>query len=550
MKLMLLFNTLKYLKLVQIFYRIKKNIYTVKYDPNGKAIKRRDLNKNINFIFKKSTFNFQTKDFTILNLTKSFKYFEWNFSDFPYLWRYNFYYFNFINSKEGIGNETFIHKFLIDWIDNDPYQVSMEPYPCSLRIVNLIKWSINNSINDKKIIRSIANQSRCLFKNLEYHLLGNHLIANAKALIFAGIFFDDHESDKWFEKGSKILIQEIPEQILSDGGYFELTTMYHNIVLEDLLDLYEIASKYKAKDKSTVLLDILNQNIQKMLDWSRLMRHHDGEIPFFNDSCIGISESFDNLLKFTNRLGIKTNLENSSKKYKEIEFHNLNKSGFIKVKTSNYLTILDIGDIGPEYLPGHAHADSLSFELSTLEGRVFVNGGTSTYENGPLRLTERSTSNHNTLELNNMNSSEVWSSFRVANRAKTFNKNILDGENYCFVEGEHDGYKRLRNKPIHYRGWKCYKDKLVIRDHIKYINSKNSHYLAKIKFILHPDVLVKKIHDNSYQLFIKNKKIIFNVNNNISYLEDIYYGVEFNKRIKSKAICVQTNYKSKVEIKF
>ena len=38
--------------------------------------------------------------------------------------------------------------------------------------------------------------------------------------------------------------RELPEQILADGGHFELSPMYHALVLEDLLDLVNIARRY------------------------------------------------------------------------------------------------------------------------------------------------------------------------------------------------------------------------------------------------------------------------------------------------------------------
>ena len=48
--------------------------------------------------------------------------------------------------------------------------------------------------------------------------------------------------------------------------------------------------------------------------------------------------------------------------------------------TRNEAVVLcDIGRIGPDYLPGHAHADTLSFELSLAGERVIVNSGISEY---------------------------------------------------------------------------------------------------------------------------------------------------------------------------
>ena len=55
-------------------------------------------------------------------------------------------------------------------------------------------------------------------KKIEWHILGNHLFANAKALVFAGLFFQGKEANAWLVKGSRILSNEVPEQILPDGG--------------------------------------------------------------------------------------------------------------------------------------------------------------------------------------------------------------------------------------------------------------------------------------------------------------------------------------------
>ena len=82
--------------------------------------------------------------------------------------------------------------------------------------------------------------------------------------------------------------------------------------------------------------------------------------------------------------------------------------------------LIDVAPIGPDYLPGHAHADTLSYELSLYGKRVLVNSGTSRYGSGPKRDWERSTAAHNTVEVDGQSSSETWSGFRVARRAYPF----------------------------------------------------------------------------------------------------------------------------------
>ena len=57
----------------------------------------------------------------------------------------------------------------------------------------------------------------------------------------------------------------------------------------------------------------------------------------------------------------------------------LESSGYSRVDLDNLVTLIDRSNVGPDYLPAHAHADTLSFELSLFGKRVIVNSGTSLY---------------------------------------------------------------------------------------------------------------------------------------------------------------------------
>jgi uncharacterized heparinase superfamily protein len=61
------------------------------------------------------------------------------------------------------------------------------------------------------------------------------------------------------------------------------------------------------------------------------------------------------------------------------------------------VALLDVAPIGPDYLPGHAPADTLSFELSVFGQRLLVNSGTSCYGASLERLRQRATAAHNTV---------------------------------------------------------------------------------------------------------------------------------------------------------
>ena len=83
------------------------------------------------------------------------------------------------------------------------------------------------------------------------------------------------------------LEREIPEQILTDGGHFERSPMYHAIILEDVLDLINLARAYPGTVPERVA-ECWRLTAERMLYWLSAMVHPDGEIAFFNDAALGI----------------------------------------------------------------------------------------------------------------------------------------------------------------------------------------------------------------------------------------------------------------------
>jgi uncharacterized heparinase superfamily protein len=142
--------------------------------------------------------------------------------------------------------------------------------------------------------------------------------------------------------------------------------------------------------------------------------------------------------------------------------------------------VVDVGNIGPDYIPGHSHSDTFSFVLY-IDGKPFiVDTGTSTYETCERRLIERSTASHNTVQVDSQEQSEVWGSFRVARRA--YVQGIVETENT--VAASHTGYERIG--AYHRREFSFDHRRIVITDTVE---SQGPHECrACIHF--HPDVAV------------------------------------------------------------
>lgn len=403
---------------------------------------------------------------------------QWNDPAKPKLWLYNLHYFDDLCAAADSAHHQLQRDFLDRWIaENTRGQgIGWEPYPVSLRIANWIKWALAGAKLEQHWLDSLAQQARWLSRHLEWHLLGNHLLANAKALVMAGLFFDGPEADGWLAKGLAIYARELPEQILSDGGHFELSPMYHAIILEDLLDLINAARTYgRANDR--IFRDMPDVTA-RMRHWLAAMTHPDGGLSFFNDAAFGIAPSRAALEAYAERLRLPPTTEPGE------GVHHLGASGYVRVNQGDLVAILDLAAVGPDYIPGHAHADTLSFELSLGRERILVNGGTSTYETGRLRETQRATRSHNTVEIGGGNSSDVWASFRVGRRARVRDVSIVRKDGAIVVSAMHDGYRHLRGRPMHRRTWTFEAEALSIRDEI--LGSSPSEGIAR--FILNPAV--------------------------------------------------------------
>ena len=386
----------------------------------------------------------------------------WDDPQMERLWRYNLHYFDDLNALAATQRAPAHRALVTRWIAENPpgHGTGWEPYPASLRIVNWIKWFVSadaaGGVAEPAWLDSLAAQTRWLRDRLEWHLLGNHLFANAKALVMAGLYFDGAEAQAWLARGLAILERELPEQILADGGQFERSPMYHALALEDLLDLLNLIGARAAADSpARALAPMLRETAARMLHWLRCLTHPDGTLGLFNDSADGIAPGIAELERCAAALAITAPQPQSG-------LTHLADSGYIRASQGGAVLLADVALIGPDYLVGHAHADTLSFELSIGTHRVVVNGGTSCYGLSAQRLRERGTAAHSTVEVAGQNSSEVWSGFRVGRRARPMGLKVQGTRISC----AHDGYRHLPGAPLHHRTWELDDGALRVEDHL------------------------------------------------------------------------------------
>lgn len=523
-RLPLFFNTIKYLRPKQIGYRLYYGIRNRFFKKNYDKL----VTSEVMPLIWKNSFYYPVsyigeKNFSFLNLQYTFENeINWNVPNFGKLWTYNLNYFDFLN-QEHIKTEEGLN-LINDYVKNDlGLKDGKEPYPISLRGINWIKFLSGNNIKDKRINQVLYNHYQILANNIEYHLLGNHLLENGFSLFFGACYFKD---EVLYGKAKKILTDELEEQILIDGAHFELSPMYHQIMLHRLLDCIQLAELNRWKKDN--LLSSLKDTASKMLSWLEAITFKFGTIPMVNDSTYGIAPSSEQLFEYAKKIGIHW----SSVK--------LSDSGYRMFKLKTYELFVDVGNVGPTYQPGHAHADTFSFELHVNKKPIIVDSGISTYEKNAKRQLERETASHNTVKIGNQEQTQVWGGFRVAKRAKIVN--LVEEEN--FLSATHDGYK---NKGIlHTRKFLVEEDKVAINDSL----SKKTDEVQIAFFHLHPNVKNLKIGENEIELCDEHIRMVFS-DHLIKIGKETYdYALGFNKTTQAQKIKVffKTTLETRIHI--
>lgn len=474
-RLILYSNTVRYLRLSQVIWRIR-NVFPRRLDRSFPDAKPRDRNGHLVVPLRRKATMISEDTFRFLNEERSVAIRSgWSTEDVSLLWLYNLHYFDDLNAADHY-DRTDWHKSLIEnWVAvcKPANSLGWDPYPTSIRIVNWIKRDLAEPILTHASRRSLFLQARWLRQNIEYHLLANHLWMNAKALLFAGLYFQGNEASRWRACALRILQEQLNEQVLDDGGHFERSAMYHSLFVEDILDILNINNAYGLENDVEWL-----EAATRMLDWLAVMSHPDGEIVLFNDAAIGIAGTLDMLEQYSSRLGVVRGRVDMK------VVQELSETGYIRVDLGEFSLFIDVAPIGPDYQPAHGHADTLGFELSIGKNRVLVDGGTSCYGVTEERLRQRGTAAHNTITIDGLDSSEVWSGFRVARRARVRELNVVEKDSCITITAKHDGYARLPGKPIHKRTWVVTPNSITILDEIQGSGTRD----IKQFLHFHPDI--------------------------------------------------------------
>ncbi len=444
-KAKLVFNTVKFLKLKQIinqvFIRLRPKERFEKYYKSD--VKYNDyrfwaecLDAEEEYCERFRPDELLDDRLTLLHDTVLFN--RWHYSDKDHLWNFNVHYLEYLvplaSKWKKTGEERYRNKLndiLSSWYQKGSREDdSNQPYTISMRIVNLLV--VADSVDDKRaLFNSIYAQYRFLLNHQEKHLLGNHYFENLKAIVICSLVFGENNI---YEKYIRKLISESQEEITEDGLHYEMSLMYHKIILEDLI---RVASALRQAKKPE--LHQITDLISKMLSALFSLEYGINRTPLFNDAGNNVSKSTAALLETCRgEFGITPQKKDTV-------------SGYYKLYDGKLALIVDCGELAPSYMPGHAHCDCLSFELYYDGEPLITNSGTFQYQ-GNYRNYYRATEAHNTVLINDHQQSELWGEHRCARRligikgSKKANEIIGEYRNY--LGEKHQRIIMLKNSTL------------------------------------------------------------------------------------------------------
>ncbi len=341
----------------------------------------------------------------------------WNLADRTALWNYNLHYFEYLfpllHAWRTEGDPRYLNKtveMITGWIQSNPKgtQPAWAPFTTALRIVAWISYYAyaGEALPEETrtlFLSSLHEQYRHLAGRLEKDVLGNHYFEDLKSLVLASLFFQDEPVLEW---ALSLLKEECKEEILLDGMHFELSPMYHKIIFEGLLRVTAALRGAGRKDGE------LEKYLPAMLDAAFSLEEGLDRVPLFNDCGNNVAKSLAALMQTAETVfGLTPRFCNQLPTAGYYIFRRT--AGERRLKL-----IVDAGQPGPAYIPGHAHCDAMSYELFCDGEPVAVNCGTFAYQCSE-RAFYRGTAAHNTVMVNGTEQSQCWSAFRLARRSST-----------------------------------------------------------------------------------------------------------------------------------
>jgi glycosyltransferase involved in cell wall biosynthesis len=409
--------------------------------------------------------------------------------------------------------ETFVAQ-LNSWMDQNPPKLGIS-WASSLEVaLRSISWlwafhyfknsAALDSQTFKRAVKFLYLNAGHLETYLSTYFSPNtHLTGEALGLFYLGTLLPEFKpAERWRDTGQRILLEQLQRQVKPDGVYFEQSSYYHRYTTDFYAHLL-ILSRANGNRLSVVV----EEKLIALLDHLMYITRPDGTSPLFGDDDGGRLVSLDRrpandfratlstgavlfgrgdykfvagklseeTLWLLGVAGVRTfdqirvqEPEQQSKVFPDGGYYVLRDGWHPR---ANYL-LFDCGPHGAANC-GHAHADALAIEVVASGRSMLVDPGTLTYTGSKeQRDLFRGSSAHNVLLVDGESSSLPAGPFSWQTIANCELRSWINKRRFDYVEGRHDGYKRLPDPASHTRSILFLKnDYWLIRDRVSSVGT-------------------------------------------------------------------------------
>jgi hypothetical protein len=243
------------------------------------------------------------------------------------------------------------------------------------------------------MVKSMVEHARQLVK---YPTTANWLTMECNGLMHVGVLFPEFkEAEQWREVATDRLLVELDKQVYPDGAQIELSTMYHQVSLDNFSMAWEVANV-----NGIAMPESYVAKMERMFDYNLYASMPNGYLPGLNDA--GLTnvkgQARKGLTYFPDRkdyLWLATLGKEGTKP--AVDSIALPFSGHIIMRSgwdadARYM-LFDAGPFGY----GHQHEDALSFVIYAYGKYMLIDPGNYPYDSSQWRKYVLSTRAHNTI---------------------------------------------------------------------------------------------------------------------------------------------------------
>lgn len=317
-----------------------------------------------------------------------------------------------------------------------------------------------------------------------YFAPNTHLTVEALALYVIGTILPELQgATRWRELGRRLLLEQLPIHVPSDGVYFEQSTRYQYYTLEIYLQFAILADR-----NGDVLPDEVNERLREMLRFLLELRRPDGSLPQIGDTDGGWlcplvpRETGDYRGLFSTaacflddpelawaagamtREAVRLLGAAAANAWQSLTaqppaaqtLRARPSGGYVVMRSGwgpeDHQLIYDTGPLGCHICAGHGHADLLAVQVSAFGENYLVDPGTGCYTTGSAwRQHFRSTVAHSTARVDGLDQAETDGPFSWSEHPAAHLLEADPAPHRAYASAQHRAYARLEDPVIHRR---------------------------------------------------------------------------------------------------